>query len=433
MPPELIKPSIPCIFEIKSIRLSLLFYNLSILLYAAGIHVASIWNKKAGKWVKGRKKFPELHFTKKTIWVHCASLGEFEQGRPALEALRMEFPGYPVVLSFFSPSGYEVRKNYPGADEIIYLPLDTSSNARKLVKMINPALVLWVKYEYWFHYLAELKKQEVPVVLVSGIFRKSQPFFKWYGGIWRKMLDFFEQLFVQNEESAELLRSLVHNDKINIGGDTRFDRVIAIAENKEPVKLIPGFIGNYPVLVAGSTWEDDEVELIHYVNQHPEIKFIIAPHEIDEINLQDVKKEFRNAVFYSDLEKGMQISKENNVLIIDNIGMLSRLYQYADVTYIGGGFGSDGIHNTLEAAVYGKPVIFGPVYEKFAEARALVAAGGAFSINNALELEKLLDSFFSNAVLKEKAGAASGQYVYSMKGATQKIIGYIKEKRLLIN
>ena len=365
--------------------------------------------------------------------MHCASLGEFEQGRPVLEAIRKEFPQSRIVLSFFSPSGYEIRKNYSGADQVIYLPLDTPGNARKLISSMNPSLVLWVKYEYWFHYLSELKKRDIPVILVSGIFRPSQPFFKWYGDIWRKMLGCFRMMFVQNQVSLEILESARIKVNAEVAGDTRFDRVIDIAERKEEVDHIRNFIGNHRVLVAGSTWEDDETELIHYVKQHPEIKFIIAPHEIDEPNLKDVKKEFEGSVFYSELATGKFIPEKSNVLIIDNIGMLSKLYRYADVTYIGGGFGSDGIHNTLEAAVYSKPVVFGPVYEKFAEARGLVEAGGAFSIQNALELEKLLDQLFGDPVFLQSTGEKSGHYVYSMKGATQKIIRYVKENRLFTN
>ena len=433
MQPELIKRSIRCIFGAKTTCLGLLFYNLSVFLYAAGIRLAAIWNQKARLWIQGRKAFPSVSCSQKSIWMHCASLGEFEQGRPVLEEMKKNYPGYPVVVSFFSPSGYEIRKNYPGADNIIYLPVDTKANAEKLVKQINPALVLWVKYEYWYHYLAVLKRNHIPVVLVSGIFRESQPFFKWYGGIWRTMLGFFTHLFVQNEPSLSLLRSIGMDHNTALAGDTRFDRVIEIAEKKEPVPHITGFIGNHPVLVAGSTWEDDEVVLIHYVKLHPEIKFIIAPHEIDAANLKDVKKEFAHAVFYSELGNISNLPVQTNVLIIDNIGMLSRLYQYAHITYIGGGFGSDGIHNSLEAAVYGKPVIFGPVYQKFAEANDLVQRGGAFSIENALELEALLNRLFEQPTLLSKAGIASKEYVNEKKGATRRIIDYVKEKRLLTN
>ncbi len=365
--------------------------------------------------------------------MHCASLGEFEQGRPVLEAIKKQFPAHKIILSFFSPSGYEIRKNYAGADAVIYLPADSSSNAKKLIEQINPTLVIWIKYEYWYYYLTELKKREIPVILVSGIFRNSQPFFKWYGGFWKEMLRCFRQLFVQTETSKALLAGIGIKENVETAGDTRFDRVIEIAEKKEPVKYITAFINNKRLLVAGSTWEEDEVELIHYVRLHPEIKFIIAPHEIDPESLEDVKKEFKEAVFYSSLEAGNILPENVHVLIIDNIGMLSKLYQYADITYVGGGFGNDGIHNVLEAAVYGKPVIFGPVYEKFAEAKDLVECGGAFSITHALELETLLDKLFNNTPLMLQSSMAAKDYVYSMRGATERILSYVTEKRLLTN
>lgn len=373
--------------------------------------------------------FPVLPLNEKVIWMHCASLGEFEQGRPVLEAIKEQYPSYKIVLSFFSPSGYETRKNFPGADSVIYLPMDSSMHAKRLITAINPSLVLWVKYEYWYYYLTELKKRNIPVLLISGIFRESQPFFTWYGGIWKQMLKCFRHLFVQNEASKVLLRTI--EIEASVAGDTRFDRVIAISEKSEPVEFIREFIDGKPVLVAGSTWEDDEVELIHYVKAHPEIKFIIAPHETDRNNIEDVKKEFANSILYSSLFAGVKTATDGNVLLIDNIGMLSRLYQYADVTYVGGGFGRDGIHNILEAAVYSKPVIFGPVYEKFAEARYLVESGGAFSVESALELEVLLNNLFKNHDECKLAGKICGDYVHNNNGATKKIMDYVTEKRLL--
>ncbi len=366
--------------------------------------------------------------------MHCASLGEFEQGRPLLEAIRQQYPAYKIVLTFFSPSGYEIRKNYAGADAVFYLPMDNAENAKQFLDTINPSLVLWVKYEYWYYYLTELKKRNIPVLLVSGIFRKDQPFFRWYGGLWKKMLAAFNCLFVQNKNSALLLQQLgIKTEHIITSGDTRFDRVIAIAEKKAEVDFIKAFCNDQKVLVAGSTWEDDETELIHYVRAHPEIKFIIAPHEVDKENLKDVKKEFAGAVFYSELIEQKSLLENAHVLIIDNIGMLSRLYQYAHITYVGGGFGNDGIHNILEAAVYGKPVIFGPVYEKFAEAKDLVDCGGAFSINNALELEALLDTLFKDEIKLQRSSAAAKNYVYSQKGATQVIMDHVKANLLLTN
>jgi 3-deoxy-D-manno-octulosonic-acid transferase len=402
-------------------------------MYTTGIRLVSPWNKKARLWINGRKHFPVIPFTDKTIWMHCASLGEFEQGRPLLEEIKKSYPSYRIALSFFSPSGYEVMKNYSGADLIFYLPADHVINAKKLIDELNPSLVLWVKYEYWYYYLTELKKRQIPVLLVSGIFRKRQPFFKWYGSIWKKMISRFDWLFLQDEESIKLLASIGIRENITMAGDTRFDRVISIAEKREPVKFIKEFIGANRVLVAGSTWEEDEIELLHFIKANPEIKFIIAPHEILENNLMDVKKEFKNSLFYSELSEKNNLMQSAQVLIIDNIGMLSKLYQYADITFVGGGFGSEGVHNVLEAAVYGKPVLFGPVYEKYAEAKGLVECGGAISVSGPLELEAALFSLFSDDEALNRCSKASKDFVYSNRGATNKIIEHIQRNRLLIN
>ncbi len=413
--------------------MSSLIYNFFILVYGKAIYIVSFFNKKAKKWVQGRNDFPDFKFDHQSIWMHCSSLGEFEQGRPVIEALKKEYPNYPIVISFFSPSGFEVRKNYPGAEKIIYLPLDTTQHAKKLIDIINPALVVWVKYEYWFNYLFELKKREIPVLLISGIFRPAQPFFKWYGNVWKKMLSSFHHLFLQNENSVALLAGINLNKNISVSGDTRFDRVIDLAEKKEEVPGIATFINNQKTLIAGSTWEDDEAELVHYTRTRNKYKFIIAPHEISESNLKDLKTTFKNSIFYSDLIKQHKDAVDCNVLIIDSIGLLSKLYRYATVTYVGGGFNSSGIHNTLEAAVYGKPVIFGPEYEKFAEAKALIKNGAAFSIDNALALENKLDDLFNDKILLEQASDFAKKYVYSNRGATQKIMNHIIAKRLLIN
>ena len=376
--------------------------------------------------------------------MHCASLGEFEQGRPLLEAIKKEYPQVKIVLTFFSPSGYEVMKNYNGADHIFYLPIDSAANASKMVDAINPDLVLWVKYEFWFYYLTEFKKRNIPVLMVSGIFRSSQPFFKWYGDIWRKMLNSFSYFFVQNETSKDLLATIGIKENVSISGDTRFDRVIEIAERFEPLPLIEKFCGNSKVIVAGSTWEEDEEELIHYVKNNPEIKFIIAPHEIHEGNIKDVQKEFAGSVLYSTLSSGhwpnttdhrslITDHSKTNCLIIDNIGILSKLYRYAHITYVGGGFEDSGIHNVLEPAVHGKPVIYGPEYEKFAEAVDLIECGAGICVNNALEFEKVLTELWSNEQLLKQKSEAAKNYVYSKAGAAKKIMAYIQANRLLTN
>lgn len=393
----------------------------------------SIWNFKAKLWVKGRSQFPEIDYTntlKKLVWMHCASLGEFEQGRPLIEAIRKNYPDCKIVLSFFSPSGYETTKNFTLADNIIYLPEDSAENAEKLIHLIKPNLVLWIKYEYWFFVLNELKKKNIPALLISGVYRTNMPFFKWYGSLWKKMLGSFTHFFVQNSASEILLKQLINEDKITNSGDTRFDRVITISEKFTDVEGIKKFCGDQPVIVAGSTWEDDEAEWVHFVKVHPEIKFIIAPHEIDKENLADVKKQFATSVFYSEWIANNH-QQTTHCLIIDNIGMLSRLYKYATVCYVGGGFRSDGLHNILEAAVYEKPVLFGPGFEKNFEAIEMMEHGGAMCINNAIELEKILNTLLSNTEALQKAGRAAKNYVYSKAGATQKIMDYIRKNAFL--
>ncbi len=416
----------------------LFFYNFFLLLYAIGARIASLFNKKTRLWLNGRKDiFNNLKQWKaenageNIVWLHCASLGEFEQGRPIIEKLKQQYPTYKILLTFFSPSGYEIRKNYSGADGIFYLPLDGKSTAEKFISIVKPSLVIWIKYEYWFYYLTLLKEKKIPVILVSAIFRQTQPFFKWYGSLWKKILQSFEKIFVQNEDSVALLKRIGLAENVTVTGDTRFDRVMDIIQNNEPLpNVLVNFCNHKKVMVAGSTWEEDEEEIVHYAKTHAAIKFIIAPHEIDKERLDDIKKLFPNSIFYSQFIKG---ENEAQTIIIDNIGMLSKLYQLATVAYIGGGFNDSGIHNILEAAVYGKPVIFGPEYEKFAEANDLIDRKGAFSIENALELETLLDKFFNDDEFLQTASTVSKIYVYENRGATNKIMDYIYANRLLTN
>ncbi len=401
--------------------------------------MAALKSKKARLWIEGRKDvFEKLHnwrsqfaADQKVIWIHCASLGEFEQGRPLIEQVHKKYSNYKILLTFFSPSGYEVRKNYQQADAVFYLPLDGKANAKKFISILRPSLVLWVKYEYWFYYLTTLRNNNIPVILVSAVFRKSQPFFKWYGGMWKKILYSFHKIFVQNNESVSLLQTLGLAQNTVLSGDTRFDRVIDIVRNNAPLpQILFDFVRNSKVIIAGSTWEEDEEALVHYCNAHNKIKFIIAPHEIDEERIAEVSKLFKNSILFSNLKNN---DSDARVLIIDNIGMLSSLYQLADVAYIGGGFNDSGIHNILEAAVFGKPVIFGPVYEKFSEASLLVEFEGAFTIANALELEILLDVLMKDEDFLSKTGAICKKFVYDHAGATHKILEYIYANRLLTN
>lgn len=415
-------------------------YRFFIILLESGIRVASLWNPKARLWIQGRKNIftqirEKLHAIGRRpgqrIWMHCASLGEFEQGRPLLEALKSSYPGSMIIISFFSPSGYEVRKNYGGADLVCYLPSDRPRNVRKLLDLIQPTLVLWVRYEFWHNYLREITKRGIPVLLVSALFREQHLFFKSFGGFWRDTLRGFTHLFVQNEDSAELLAEIGFTENVTVSGDTRFDRVTEIAGAFEPLPAIEKFCNGFRVLVAGSTWPEDEEELVHYVKTNPAIRFIIAPHEVDAAHIHDMQKAFPGAVLYSDLDKTED--QTAHVLIINNIGMLSRLYAYADVTYVGGGFGDDGLHNILEAAVYGKPVIFGPVYQKHYEAGDMIDAGGAISVKNALELESVLDRLFRDDEELREKGAAARSYVHENLGATATIMAYIQRNRLCTN
>ncbi len=424
--------------------MSLLLYNLSLSLYKFGARFISPWNPKAALWLRGRKNLmKELARAMadrgpgKLIWMHCASLGEFEQGRPVLEALREKYPSCQLLVTFYSPSGYEIRKNYPGADWIFYLPTDSAHNASAFVDLVRPELVIWVKYEYWYHFLTLLHKRNIPVLLVSGIFRKDQVFFKWYGSLHRKMLKTFRHLFVQDTASVNLLNTLKEVPPVTISGDTRFDRVAAIAAAFRPIEEVAAFCRDYPVIVAGSTWETDEEEMDHYANTNPGIRFIIAPHEIDEVHLKNTEKLFKKTVRLSrwkELQKSQQPApngSQANVLIVDNIGMLARLYHYATIAYVGGGFGNDGIHNLLEATAHGKPVLFGPVFDKFREARELLECGGAFTVSNALELEDTFNRLISDGNAYSEACKAALDYTMDNRGATAAVVDYINRNQLL--
>ncbi len=367
---------------------------------------------------------------KKRVWIHCASLGEFEQGRPVIEEIRKSYPDVFIVLSFFSPSGYEIRKHYDQADAVVYLPPDTGSNAREFLNIIDPQLVIFVKYEYWLNYLEEMHARKIPMLMVSAIFRPGQVFFRWYGQRWKNILQKVSHFFVQDPQSTELL-NLAGVDHYTLSGDTRFDRVIAIRDKFSPIDTVEKFCGDAKVVVAGSTWEEDEEVWDHYSNIHPETKFIIAPHEVYEGHLRSIEKLFKGSTRYSSLSN-TGTNGNGHVLIIDNIGMLSRLYHYADITYVGGGFGA-GIHNILEAAVHGKPVIFGPEYGKFREAIDMLELGAAFTVSSALELEKTASELFENDALRQEAAEKAIQYVRSKAGATGKIMAYIQENRLLTN
>jgi 3-deoxy-D-manno-octulosonic-acid transferase len=419
--------------------LGVILYNIFLALFKAGIHVASLFNSKAKKWVKGRKNIFEklakvIPENQKIIWVHCASLGEFEQGRPLIEKLRAQNTQHKILLTFFSPSGYEVQKNYTGVDWVFYLPFDGSRNARRFLKIVKPALVIFVKYEFWYYYLKKIKYRHIPLLLISASFRRNTPFFKWYGALQRKMLSRFDHLFVQNEESKKLVSEVGFSATTSISGDTRFDRVIEIAGKFEPITLIAQFIDNKKTIVAGSTWKEDEEIISRYTIEQPkdDYKWIIAPHEINSTHLSELKKLFPDAVLFSDLGKS-PANFQKNILIIDNIGMLSKLYYYATIALIGGGFSKGGVHNVLEAAVYGKPILFGPVYHEYHEAVQLIEEGGAISPCNYKEFHSTIDRIAGSTESITEMSVKSREYVLKNKGATEKILRYIQEKRLLTN
>ena len=374
-------------------------YNISIYLYYIIIFLVSIFNDKAKNWIRGRKNiFDQLQQnidpSQKIIWFHAASLGEFEQGRPVIESFRSKYPNYKILLTFFSPSGYEIRKDYKQADFVYYLPIDSRKNARKFIQIVNPNIAVFIKYEFWFNYINELHKNSIPIFTISAIFRNEQHFFKPYGAWFRSMLGKITYLFVQNQESLDLLKSIQLKNAI-ISGDTRFDRVYTIAKQTMNFPLIQKFVGQHQILLAGSTWPPDENIINQLLLENQKLKLIIAPHEVQEERIKSLQKLFdtRKIIRYSEANETSIESAD--VLIIDQIGILSGIYQYCDVGYVGGGFGN-GIHNILEAVTFGKPVIFGPNYQKFKEAVDLIDLGGVFTVSNETNITSVFSKLFES-------------------------------------
>ncbi|MEO6520935.1 MAG: glycosyltransferase N-terminal domain-containing protein [Mucilaginibacter sp.] len=399
----------------------LLFYNCFIRIYRILIFIAAFFNEKAKLWQDGRKN---SNITKldQSIWFHFASLGEFEQGRPVLEKMRELKPSQPIVITFFSPSGYEVRKNTPLADYVYYLPLDTNRNASKFIEAINPTVAIFTKYEYWYHYFNQLNQRQIPLYMISAIFRPNQAFFKWYGLLYRKMLTFVTRLFVQDEQSSQLLQN-VGISNVTISGDTRFDRVWANAQAPKQLPIIEQFKSNSRVFIGGSTWPEDEQLIARIVPLYPDWKFIIAPHEITEDKIAKLLSLLPadQTIRLSQVKDISNPISDFRVLIIDNIGMLSSLYQYGEVAFIGGGFGA-GIHNTLEAAAFGLPVIIGPKYQKFREARDIISMQLGFSINNFEELKPIVHKLITDNAYRIETGKNIKAYVEKNTGATDTII-----------
>ena len=404
-------------------------YELFIILYNIGVWVASFFSKKVRAMWKGEHRTfrvlrEKIDPNAMYIWFHAASLGEFEQGRPIMEAIRREHPGYKILLTFFSPSGYEVRKNYDGADVVVYLPIDTKRNARRFLRLTNPVMAFFIKYEFWSNYLHMLKERHVPTFSVSSIFRPNQIFFRAYGKGYGKVLDCFTHFFVQNEESRDLLKS-IGIDCVSVTGDTRFDRVLQIRDAGKSLPIVENFVGGTAedrphVFIAGSSWPPDEDIFIRFFNEHPEWKLIIAPHVIGNDHLQQIMSKLnRKTVRYT--EATPETAAEAQCMIIDCFGLLSSIYHYGEVAYVGGGFGV-GIHNVLEAAVWNVPVFFGPNNKRFQEAQQLLASGGAVEITDYNSFDSAMTLFMNDEKWLKECGSKAGEYVKSKAGATDIVL-----------
>ncbi len=409
----------------------LFLYNLT--LYIAGffLRIVALFSPKIKLFVEGRKNVfstlgDKIKPNDKTIWFHSASLGEYEQGLPVIEKIKEKYPSHKIIVTFFSPSGYEVRKNNTVADVTIYLPLDTKKNAKKFMQIVHPELAFFIKYEFWLNYLKELETNKIPTYLISGIFRDNQMFFKWYGGFYRKALKAFTYFFVQNEKSKQKVESLGFNNVI-VSGDTRFDRVNAILERDNSLDFIQNFKNNQPVIVIGSSWPKDEALISEYINQAPEnVKFIIAPHNIKPDQISDLQSKItKSTVLFS--EKENKDLASYNIFIIDTVGLLTKIYSYGTIAYVGGGFGNPGIHNILEPATFGIPIVIGPNYSNFAEAVSLVELKGCTIISNFKELKGAFDHLLSdNSFFNEKSEICKS-FIQNNKGATETIMKIVNK------
>lgn len=417
-------------------------YNLIVIIASFLVKVVALFSPKVKLFVDGRKNVfqilgQKIQPSNKTIWFHAASLGEYEQGLPVMEKIKEKFPNYKIVLTFFSPSGYEVRKNNIIADVTVYLPLDTKFNAQRFLKVVHPEMVFFIKYEYWPNYLNELKKANVKTYLISGIFRENQAFFKWYGGFYRNALKTFEFFFVQNESSKKLIQSIGFNN-VKVSGDTRFDRVVAILERDNSLDFIENFTKNSSpeisgalgvtkctTIVIGSSWPKDEELLTQFINQSADdVKFIIAPHNIKQEQISNLKSQITKKTILFSEKKNTDLSNFN-VFIIDTIGILTKIYSYADIAYVGGGFGNPGVHNILEPATFGVPIVIGPNYSHFAEATALVKLEGCVSINNPKDLHEVFTELIYKEDIRHEKGHICETFVQMNKGATDVILKHI--------
>lgn len=407
----------------------LFLYNLVISIAGFFLKIIALFSPKIKLFVEGRKNVfaileEKIKPADKTIWFHSASLGEYEQGLPVIEKIKEKYPSHKIIVTFFSPSGYEVRKNNTVADVTVYLPLDTKRNAKRFLKLVHPELVFFIKYEFWLNYLKELKTNKTPVYLISGIFRDSQMFFKWYGGFYRKALEAFTYFFVQNQSSKEKIEAIGFHNVI-VSGDTRFDRVNAILERDNSLDFIENFKNNQTTIIIGSSWPKDETLLINYINQASEnIKFIIAPHNIKTDQILNLKLQItKSTLLFS--EKENKNPADYNVFIIDTVGLLTKIYSYGTIAYVGGGFGNPGIHNILEPAAFGIPIVIGPNYSNFAEATELVNLGGCMVITGQEELKQTFDQLITDQIFLKEKGQICKSYIQDNKGATNRIMTVI--------
>ncbi len=417
----------------------LFIYNLIVVFADFILKIAALFNPKIKLFVDGRKSVFKILSNKikaydKTIWFHAASLGEYEQGLPVMERMKSRFPNHLIVLTFFSPSGYEVRKNNTIADVTVYLPLDTQSNAEKFMKIVRPDMAFFIKYEYWPNYLNALKERETPTYLISGIFREDQLFFKWYGGFYRTALGAFEHFFVQNSKSKDLLLKLGKSN-VTVSGDTRFDRVASILNRDNSLEFIEEFKNNSLTIVVGSSWPKDESLLVSYINSAEKVKFIIAPHNIKKEQIQTLKNSiFKKTILFSEVDftSSNPINLAHfDVFIIDTIGILTKIYSYADIAYVGGGFGNPGVHNILEPATFGVPIVIGPNYSHFPEATALVNMEGCISISTQEELNEAFDNLIQNTAIRFEKGHICSTFVEMNKNATEIIMNHIAPKKTI--
>lgn len=403
-------------------------YSVVLRIVALALQIAANFNSKLRLFVDGRKNVDailqqKIALSDKTIWFHAASLGEYEQGVPVILEIKKKYPNHKIVLTFFSPSGYEVRKDNSVADVTVYLPLDTKCNAEKFLDHVRPEMIFFIKYEFWPNYLRFIKDRQIPTYLISGIFRESQPFFKWYGGFYRRALHAFTHFFVQNESSKQLLQSLGLSN-VTISGDTRFDRVLQILQQDNSLSFISEFKDDFPLIVIGSSWPADEKLLINYINNSKDVKFVIAPHNIKTDDIRDLQNSLTgDVVLYSEMQQVDLSSKQ--IFIIDTVGLLTKIYSYADIAYVGGGFGKTGVHNLLEPATFGLPIVLGPNFSRFAEAVALVNMGGATSISTQQQLNDALDYLLANDSERFEQGSLCETFVQMNKNAVQKIVASI--------